>query len=110
MKQLADHILILLDHGNADTVTGNVTCILAEGTLTETGFGGDLFKMPHLSITWTEHTWLRNTLLGMEHSKLCIQHMLPSLQQWKQQDSFIMPTVLSLQIYSPHEMELINEV
>eukprot|EP00979_Chaetoceros_neogracilis_P013453 scaffold3835_cov295-Chaetoceros_neogracile.AAC.22 len=63
--QLAEHVLILLDHGNDNTVPCQLSRISSEGTFVETVFGGDLCAMPHKSITWTTYTWLRNTLLGI---------------------------------------------
>ena len=53
MLQLAEHTLLLLDHGNANTIIGQIVRILAEGTLVENGLGGDIFDMPHSAISWT---------------------------------------------------------
>ena len=36
-------IQLLLDHGNANTITGQLVRNLAEGTLVENGLGGDIF-------------------------------------------------------------------
>jgi len=43
MVQLAEHTLLRLDHGNDDTVTGQVIRVLAEGMLVGNGLGGELF-------------------------------------------------------------------
>ena len=77
MLQLAEHTLLLLDHGNANTITGQIIRNLTEGTLVENGLGGEIFIMPHSAITWTTHTWLKNTLIGFEDSATSISHTLP---------------------------------
>ena len=56
MLQLVDHALLLLNHGNESSVTGQLIRNLAEGTLVETGMGGDLFIMPDGAFNWTTHT------------------------------------------------------
>jgi len=49
--QLADHALLLLNHGNGSSITGQlIRNLMEEGTLVETGMGSDPFDMPHGTI------------------------------------------------------------
>ena len=110
MLQLAEHTLLLLDHGNAKTITGQIIRNLAEGTLVENGLGGDIFDMPHSTITWTTHTWLKNTLIGFENSDMSISHTLPQLTLWKDNDVFLIEKFITAKRFSSSQMEILNEV
>jgi len=110
MDQLAEHIMIMIDHGNGKTVTGKLIRTLAEGMHIEIGFRGDLMKTPHKKIRWSEHTWLRNTLEGMISIKVHLKTTLPILQTWKEDDVFIMEEIQKLHCFNSSEMKIINEV
>ena len=70
MVQLAEHTLLLLDHGNNNTVIGQLLRNLAEGTLIENGLGGDIFTMPHSATPWTTQTWLKKLCLDSK-TQIC---------------------------------------
>jgi len=110
MLQLAEHTLLLLDHGNAKTITGQIIRNLAEGTLVENGLGGDIFDMPHSAITWTKHTWLKNTLIGFEDSTMSISHTLPQLTLWKDYDVFLIERFMKAKQFSSSQMTILNEI
>jgi len=110
MIQLAEHTLLLLDHGNANTITGQLVRNLAEGTLVENGLGGDIFHMRHSAITWTTHTWLKNTLIGFEDSAMSISHTLLQLTLWKDKDVFIIGNFMKAKHFSQSKMKILNEV
>jgi len=110
MLQLAEHTFLLLDHGNAQTITGQIIRNLAEGTLVENGLSGDIFDMPHSAISWTTHTWLKNTLIGFEDSAMSISHTLPQLTLWKDNDVFIIERFMKAKRFSHSQMIILNEV
>ena len=107
-QQSAEHIMIMIDHGNRNTVTGKlISRIVAEGMLVEMGFGGDLMKMPHHKIRpWSEHTRLRNTLEGMNKQQLQLKTTLLELHKWKENNIFIMEEIQKLQSFNPSEMKI----
>ena len=110
MIKLAEHTLLLLDHGNANTITGQLIRNLAEGTLVENGLSGDIFHMPHSVIPLTTHTWLKITLIGFEDLAMSISHTLPQLTLWKDKDVFIIDNFMKAKCFSQSQMKILNEV
>ena len=108
-KQSIEHVMVMLDHGSRKTVTGRLLRILAEGTLVEIGMEGDLLAMPMASITWAEATWMTNTIEGIARMKIGVENVLPMLSKWKANDRFIMDEIFNSKVFSPQEMNQINE-
>ena len=53
-EQLSAHILMLLEHGSEDSITGKLIRILCEGILVECGVKGDLFWLHPSFCSWVE--------------------------------------------------------
>jgi len=110
MVQIEEHTLLLLDHSNGDTVSGQLILVLIESTLVETCLGVDLFDMPNSAISWTVHIWLKITLLDFEDTSLSIQHTILQLSIWKDRDIFIMDKIMKSNSFSNMQMEALNAV
>jgi len=76
----------------------------------ENGLGGDIFDMPHSAITWTTHTWLKNTLIRFEDSTMSISHTLPQLTLWKDNDVFLIERFIKAKQFSSSQMTILNEI
>lgn len=57
-----------------------------------------------------QHSWLWNTLQALEPSDLSIENDIKCLEQWKENDRFIMDDVFALHELTPVELEDINVV
>ena len=66
--------------------------------------------MKHDEIQWTEHTWLKNTLVRMSVLSMRLKTTLPELETWKEKDKFIMEEIQREKTFNHQEMKQINEV
>lgn len=110
VKQAIAHVMILLDHGHCDSLTGKLIRIAAESLSIEAGWGGDPFQLDFDKVTWTTTTWLKDTIRVLQQYNLTIQHGLQVPHIWKEEDKFLMQLISDLHCFGNTEMKQINEV
>ena len=109
-EQLSAHILMLLEHGSEDSITGKLIRILCEGTLVECGVQGDIFWLHPSFCSWVEKNWIWNILENLEDSNIEIISSIGKLNVWKHDDVFIMEKISETKKFSKQELYIINNV
>mmetsp|Transcript_8494 Transcript_8494/g.16012 ORF Transcript_8494/g.16012 Transcript_8494/m.16012 type:complete len:1891 (+) Transcript_8494:4302-9974(+) len=109
-QQLIAHVDILLDHGGADTLTGNLIRMYLEGLYIEAGIGGDCFTWDIEGMPWITDSWATRTIKALRKGRITLQHNIRSPLVWRKDDFFIMEGIIEKKIYSSIELRMINEV
>jgi hypothetical protein len=81
--QLAEHIEVLLDHGNSDSLTSQLIHSLAQGHYVEAGICGDLFLWEIDQIRWITETWLTRTIRDLNTAHIRLYHPIQQPQYIK---------------------------
>lgn len=95
--QLTEHIKVLLDHMEADTITGKLIRNLIELHTLEIGMDGTIWEHKEERIyTMMTQSWVKNTVLEMRKHNIRLESQRsPTLKKWRIGDRFIMDMIIS---------------
>jgi hypothetical protein len=95
--QLTEHIKVLLDHMETDTITGKLIRNLIELHTLEIGMDGTIWEHKEERIyTMMTQSWVKNTVFEMHKHKIRLESQSsPTLKTWRIGDRFIMDMIMN---------------
>ena len=90
IQQLVDHLKVICNHGGIESETGMLISIELELLSLQVGVGRNSFKINPEIVSWTEHCWWREKLLGTHKYEIDIDGDISELKTWMKKDGFLM--------------------
>jgi hypothetical protein len=108
--QLIEHVMVLIEHGSSNSLTGKLLRNIIEGHYIEVGLGGDVFQWDIENIPWITKTWFSETVRDLSMVNINIRHDIIQPYAWKASDVFIMEKIWNTKLFTTHQIRIINEV
>ena len=92
------HVKALVDEGGTVSPTGQLLQQVIEGHVLEVGRSRGIFELPYAEIKQElTYSWIQDTLQFLDTTGISIKGATPALQQWRENDSFLMDDITSVQ-------------